>query len=146
MVTEEKAGDENRMLRYKIRVLIKHPNIDPARITGVLGLNPSVTATAGGARKTPTGRLLPGVHKVSAWTHSYTVRGHRHFFSRIEETITKLESHKAFLAEISDGDGVIYLIVDLLGKTNIGDVLSWQAMMRLSALHINLSIEVFPDS
>lgn len=134
------------MLKYKVRLLIKHPHIDPARVTSVLGLQPIRSAIVGGVRKTPTGTILSGLHKVSTWSHSYTVRGHRHFFSQVEDLITKLEPHKVFLTEICDGGGRNFLIMHLPGKVNIGDSLSWQAMMRLSALHINLGIEVFPDS
>ncbi|WP_342712191.1 DUF4279 domain-containing protein [Bradyrhizobium sp. B124] len=145
-MTEDEADDMQHMLRYTVRILIKHPSIDPARITSVLGLEPRYTAIAGGVRKTPTGIILSGVHKVSGWGHSYDVEGKRPFFSDVGEVLDKLESNKAFLAEISDGGGTIELIIHLSGEMNIGDTLSWQDMARLSALHVNLGIEVFPNS
>jgi hypothetical protein len=145
MVTEQSADEEHNELRYEIRLLIKHPNIDPDRITETLGLAPQVTAVAGGIRKTRTGAILPGPHKVSAWSHSFRIEGNRRFFSDVEKMIDRLEPHKALLTEIADSGGSICLIVDMPGEVNTGSVLHWRYMARLSDLHIDLGIEVFPD-
>jgi hypothetical protein len=102
-------------------------------------------AIAGSARETPAGTILSGVHKVSLWSHSFGVKGNRRFFSDVEKMIKKLESHKALLAEISNGGGTIDLIIHLPGDINIGDVFLWRDMARLSALQISLGIEVFPN-
>ena len=45
---------------------------------------------------------------------------------------------------IVKGGGAIDLIVNLPGDLNIGDALPWHEMQRLSALRIDLGIEVFP--
>ncbi len=57
----------------------------------------------------------------------------------------RLSGTKNFLHELVIGGGTIDLIVHLPGDTNIGDVFRWRDMARLSALHINLGIEVFPE-
>jgi hypothetical protein len=144
MTTKVDDGDSD-LLKYQVRLLIKHPDIDPARITSSLGLDPNISAIAGSARETPAGTILSGVHKVSLWSHSFGVKGNRRFFSDVEKMIKKLESHKALLAEISNGGGTIDLIIHLPGDINIGDVFLWRDMARLSALQISLGIEVFPN-
>jgi hypothetical protein len=145
MVTEQSADEENSELRYKVRLLIHHPNIDPDRITEILGLTPQVTAKAGSVRKAPNGVVLPGLHKFSVWSHSFRVEGHRHFFTDVEKMIDRLEPHKTLLNEIASSGGSIYLIVDMPGDVNLGSTLGWRYMARLFDLHIDLGIEVFPD-
>jgi len=145
MVTEQIADQETSELRYEVRLLIRHPNIDPDRITETLGSTPHLSAMAGGVRKAPNGVILAGHHKFSVWSYCFDVEGNRLFFSDIGKMIDRLEPHKAFLAEIVDGGGSIELAVNLPGDINIGDSLSWRDLARLSALQIDLGIEVFPD-
>jgi hypothetical protein len=141
----EQELDEDDPLRYSVRLLIRHPNIDPDRITKILGLSPQLSAMAGSERRTRTGDLLPGPHKDSVWSHWFRVEGNRLFFSDVEKTIDKLQPHRALLAEIADSGGFIELIVSLPGDVNIGDSFPWRKMARLCDLHIDLGIEVFPE-
>ena len=73
------------------------------------------------------------------------VERNRAFFSDAAKMIDKLEPHKAFLVQIVESGGIISLVVDLPGDTNIGDVLPWPEVARLGNLRIELSIEVFPE-
>jgi hypothetical protein len=132
-------------LRYSVRLLIKHPNIDPAKITERFGFEPKITQVAGTPRKTLKGDPLPGMYKESAWSHSFRVERNRLFFQDVVKVIDRLEPHKEFLHEIVDGGGTIELIVNLPGEINIGDCFPWRNMGRLSALRVGLGIEVFPD-
>ena len=145
MTITQVADEESDLFKYQVRLLIKHPTIDPTRITNSLGLSPNISAIAGSARQTPAGTTLSGVHGVSLWSHSFTVKGNRLFFSDIVKMINKLEPHKALLAEIASSGGSIDLIIHLPGAINIGDVFPWREMARLCALQINLGIEVFPN-
>jgi hypothetical protein len=139
-------GDEDEdALRFKVRLLIRHPKIDPDRITNALRLAPHLSAMVGSARKGPKGTVLPGLHKDSVWSHSFRVERNRRFFSDVAQLIDKLEPRKELLVEIANSGGSICLILDLPGDTNIGDVFSWREMARLSALRIDLGIEVFPE-
>lgn len=143
-MSAQMAEEKDERFRYQVRLLVKHPDIDPARITNTLGLTPNISAIAGSTRETPAGTVLPGVHKVSLWSHSVDVKGNRFFFSDIVEMINKLEPQKALLTEIANSGGSIDLIVHLPGIMNIGDVFRWDDMARLCVLQINLGIEVFP--
>ncbi len=144
---EDDKWDEEikRALRYSIRLMIKHPNIDPARITEELLLKPNLSHLAGSPRMTPKATPLPGVYRESAWSHWFRVERNRLFFADVVKLIDRLEPHKNFLHEIVDGGGAIDLIVNLPGDTNIGDSFRWRDMARLAALRIDLGIEVFPD-
>ena len=144
---EEDEWDEKikQALRYSARILIKHPDIDPARITEALRLKPNMSHLAGSPRMTPKGGPLPGVYKESAWSHWYRVERNRLFFSEVGKLLDWLEPHKDFLRGIVDSGGTIDIILHLPGDTNIGDHFRWQDMARLAALRIDLGIEVFPE-
>jgi hypothetical protein len=145
MVTEQMTDEEYSELRYSVRLLIHHPHIDPDRITETLGLTPHLSAIAGSVRKAPNGVILPGRHRTSVWSHSFSVERHRHFFSEVVKMIDRLEPHKALLHEIADSGGFMSLIVNLPGDVNLGSNFRWREMARLSDLHIDLGVEVFPE-
>ena len=130
---------------YMIRLLIKHPTIDPALITARLGLVPRVTHTVGHPRRSPIGTPLPGVYEESAWGYSFEVEGRRHFTKDIVPFLSRLEESGTFLRELTDSGGSIALIIHLPGRVNIGDDIRWQDLQRMAALHMDLGIEVFPD-
>jgi hypothetical protein len=139
--------DDNELdgMRYEVRLLIRHPTIDPDRITNTLRLKPHLSAMVGSARTNSSGDVLPGLHKDSVWSVDFGVGKNRRFLSDIAKLIEKLEPHKVFLHEIVNGGGSINLIVSLPGDVNIGDNFHGQDMARLCALRIDLGIEVFPD-
>jgi hypothetical protein len=137
-------SDETTPLRYTLRLLIKHPSIDPVLITNELGLVPRMTALAGNARTTPNGKPLDGRHKISMWGYSLHVKGRRLFSEELRKIIDALEPHAMFLAKVTDDGGSIHLIFHLPGDINIGDDISWKDLKRLSHLQIDLGIEVFP--
>ena len=145
MVTYEDDFERNESLRSVLRLLIRHPNIDPDRITKTLELTPHLSAMVGSVRKNPKGGILPGLQKDSVWSHSFSVDLYRFFFKDAVKLIDRLEPHKAFLVEIEKSGGSIGLIIHLPGDTNIGDMFPWRQMERLSAMRIELGVEVFPE-
>ena len=148
MVTDDQDEWDERIkqsLRYGIRILIKHPTIDPSKITQVLGIRPNSTTMVGEPRKTPKGASLPGVYRESTWSHWFNVQRNRLFFQDVTKLVETLEPHKQFLHELADQGGTVDLIVNLPGDINIGDDFGWRDMARLVALRIDLGIEVFPD-
>lgn len=144
---EDDEWDEKlkRSLRYEVRLLIKHPDMDPARITETLRLKPNLSHLAGSPRITPKGGSLPGVYRESAWSHWFRIERNRLFFADVAKLIDRLEPQKEFLHGIVSSGGTIDVIVSVPGDTNIGDSFRWRDMARLAALRIDLGIEVFPN-
>jgi hypothetical protein len=148
MTSDEEDEWEEKIkasLRYSVRILTKHPNIDPATITQMLQLQPNVFHVAGTSRKTSKGDPLPGEYRESGWSHWFRVQRSRRFFEEVTKLADLLEPRKEFLHEIVSQGGTIDLIVHLPGDINIGSTLDWRDMVRLAALHIDLGVEVFPD-
>ncbi len=137
---------EQETLEFGIRLLIKHPTMDPSRITEELGLRPQLTRLVGAARQTPNGVPLPGRNRSSVWSYSFDVTKTRSFFRKLSGFVAKLENHKKLFHQIVRSGGSAELIVELNGGENIGDVLSHLELKRLSDLKIDLGIEIFPDA
>ena len=146
MVARAKKFDEDdERRRYVVRLIIKHPSVDPSTITKKLGLTPHIANLAGTHRESPNGTPLPGVYERSVWGYSVRVEGKRFFFEDVVKLIDAIEPHAEFLLEIVGTNGTVDLIFDLPGDVNIGDVMPWRELGRLSALKISLGIEVFPS-
>jgi hypothetical protein len=99
----------------------------------------------GHPRITPRGTLLKGLCKDNVWSWRVKCRSKREFFDSVNDLIAKLEPHSEFLSELVLTGGDLCIIVNILGRANIGNVLSWQSMEKLARLKIDLGIEVFPD-
>jgi hypothetical protein len=141
-VTRDK-GDTS--LKYRIVLMIKHPNMDPARVSMELGMQPTNSWRAGEERATPTGQRLPGVNPMSFWTSSEEAMGDGLFFEDVLDLVRRLGRSSEFISQIVDDGGSVSVVVQLPGGINIGDELDWLGLTRIAALKITLGIEVFPD-
>jgi hypothetical protein len=139
------TNDSERLLRYDVRLLIKHPRIDPQLISERLGLAPKVTHLAGAKRATPTGTPLSGTYRQSMWGWSARTEGKRAFFDDVVALVQQLRAHQAFLSELVDAGGSIEVIVHLPGDKNLGSTIGWQELKIFAELKIKLGVEVFPD-
>jgi Domain of unknown function (DUF4279) len=142
-MTNDDTGSEP--LRYHVRLMVKHPSIDPNLITDRLGLTPHRTWLAGTSRTTPVGRPLSGLYKESYWGYSHRVEGNRYFSSDILKMIGRLEAASEFVLGLVEGGGSVEMIINLPGSVNIGDTIPWSCLERLAALKIGLGFEVFPN-
>ncbi len=143
--TKMPQDSEDTPLKFEIVLMIKHPSMDPARISTVLGKKPKHSWKVGEPRATPDGKRLPGVYPTSYWVSSEDVTGKRLFFKDVLELVSRLEPSSQFIAEIVDGGGFVSITVQLPGERNIGDSMDWPGLARIAALKIELGIEVFPD-
>ena len=135
---------EDTRLKFETVLMIKHPSMDPARISMKLGLRPWYACKAGEPRVTHVGKPLPGVNPTSGWVWKEETAGKRLFFENVLDLVRRLEPSSKFIAEIVDGDGSVSITVRLPGENNIGSSLDWPGLARIAALKIKLGIEVFP--
>lgn len=142
-LSEDDDGLER--LRYSVRLLIRHPSLDPDFISRKLGLAPQASHLVGAPRRAPNAASLPGIYRDSVWSCWERVERHRRFFDDVVKILDIPERHASFLAEINETGGQTELIVDLPGDVNIGDTLPSREMRRMAELGIKLGIEVFPQ-
>ncbi|MEW6642141.1 MAG: hypothetical protein AB1586_16670 [Pseudomonadota bacterium] len=131
--------------RFYLRLLIKHPTIDPKLITKELGLSPHLAHVVGTERITPMGTKLSGRYEESTWGWAKRVQGRRAFLDDVSDLALQLQKSQHFIASLIAGGGNVTMIVDLPGDVNIGSVLSSVGLKRLADLGIDLGIEVFPE-
>ena len=143
--TKTPQDSRDAPLKFAIVLMIKHPDMDPARISMELGLQPWHSWKACEPRVTPFGKRLPGVNPTSYWVSREEVTGKRLFFENVLELVGRLEPSSKLIAEIVDGGGFVSITVQLPGERNIGDSMDWPGLARIAALKIELGIEVFPD-
>ena len=140
-MTDDATGIE----RYNVRLLVRHPSMDPSLITSTLGLTPHRTWLAGTPRTTPVGRPLSGVYKQSSWGYSYRVEANRYFSRDVLKMVGLLEGASEFIRGVVEGGGSVNLMIGLPGTVNMGDDIPWSCLERLAALKVSLGFEVFPN-
>lgn len=88
-----------------MRLLVRHPRLDPELVSSRLGLRPHITQMAGDPRKAPNGTPLGGTYADSRWGWSARFEGKREFFDEVAALVQRLGPHKEFLSQVTDGGG-----------------------------------------
>lgn len=130
-------------LRYRVRILLTHPDADLRHITETTGLSPTAFFRKGSKRYSPNGKELPGVHQYSAWSYWVEVEDTREFAVDIERMIDLLTPGKFAIENLLAANGQAMLIIEFFGDRNIGDVISPSILTKLINLRLSLGIEVF---
>ena len=130
---------------YNIRVGFTHPNVDPADITAALGLEPYMNWKAGASRWAPNGKRLPGVSPVSRWNHVLRFEKTNGLNAEVEALIGKLEKATAFTKTLVASGGRGFVCISFPGELYQGHSIPAALLARLSAMDLELGIEVFPD-
>ena len=147
MTTHKLVGTSKPRRRFKVILLIAHPNIDPKKISKVLSLAPHFSSHKGHAIVTPTGQILPSIARISKWNHIFKFnRTTTPIDIAIGNIAASLASHKAFFRKLARESGSAQLYVQLPGDVNNGSAITWELLQQLSDLRMGLGIEVFPKS
>jgi hypothetical protein len=132
--------------RFDVDLFIVHPSLDPADIGEALGLEGHVSHRAGDQRRTPKGKLLPGIYSDTRWRHCIrrTVPDHR-FAKEVVRFVDRLEDHKEFLASVNAEGGTACLVISFLGDGYLADEIAPATLAKLVDLGLALAIECFTD-
>lgn len=141
------------MQRYSFTVALRiwHPSIDPALISGNLGLKPQRLCQAGEARRTPKGTLLTGAYPESYWhCYPFDVREYSSTDQIAADVLTDvleiLEPHKPFLLLLREQGARIHLQVSSFSARNYALELSPHMLLRSAELGISIVHDVFPSA
>ena len=145
MGDEQVSAERSEFSRFRLRLLLKHPNVDPAEITKILKIMPNITRKAGEPKVTPRGTVLPGVHQSTVWVHtSRLVRGTM-FSEHLSKYLARIQGAGEYFREFEASGGRVEVIVELPGDVAMGNTVDWKQLHAMSALHVDFGIEVFPN-
>jgi hypothetical protein len=134
---------------FTISLRIRHPGIDPSRITESIGVEPQHTWRAGDARRDATGDELKGVYRESYWMGRLMAEPQLSSMQMSVEGLllqlaSQLRRSQDFLEQLTREGGVSELHVSLFARTDFRLELSTQLVSALDRLRLGVIVEVHP--
>jgi len=139
--------------RYDIRLIFRHPSIDPEDITKTLGLEPSKQIRVGDRVIGLDGRPRRGIERQSSWslwvTYDYEEPDLDAPGPRVDERICAflepIVRHAPFVRRLAV-EGEAGLEINILGHSHFGCAIAPAVLRTIADLGLDLCVEVFPDS
>lgn len=135
---------------YIVSLRATHPTEEPSVLTSLLGMQPTRSWLAGEARTTPKGASLGGSRANSYWAARLIEGEISSEVSEVEDTldqvVSRLSAHAVSLGAFSKTGGSLILYLSLFGAQNFGLTLSPALLARISALNLELDLDVYPES
>lgn len=135
---------------FTISLRLRHPTIDPARITQILGITPQHTWKAGDPRRDPGGGSREGVYRESYWM-GRLMEDPQLSSSRVSvesvllQTLAHLRRAQNFLERLDGEGGVAELQVSLFAREDFRLELSAQSLALLGRLGLAITLDIHPQ-
>ena len=134
---------------FTITLRIRHPDIDPARITAALGIDPQASWKKGDSRISPEGDPLQGARGESYWTGRLMPTPELSSeFSSVEAELLKilaqLRKSNEFLLELRSDGAISELHVSLFSRQEFRLDLSPSTLELLGRLGLAVALEGHP--
>lgn len=141
------TGGSMSEYEFTISLRLRHPNIDPARITQTLGIEPQHTWRAGDPRLGPAGGALEGVYRESYWMgrlmEEPQLSSERlSVESVLLQTLAHLRRSQNFLEQLDAEGGVAELHISMFTRADFRLELSAPSLMLLGRLGLAVALEV----
>jgi hypothetical protein len=137
---------------FTISLCIRHPTIDPSRITRSLGIEPQHSWKAGEPRRSPAGDELEGLYHQSYWTGRLMdepqLSSER---ASVESVLLQLLSQLSrssydFLQQLNADGGAAELVVSLFSRGVLRLDLSPESSALLGRLRLTIALDIHPHS
>jgi Domain of unknown function (DUF4279) len=134
---------------FTLSLRLRHPAIDPSRITQTLGLEPQHTWRSGDPRRDPAGGALEGVYRESYWMgrlmdEPQLSSTRLSVESVLLRTLTHLRRSHDFLEQLHADGGIAELHVSLYAREDFQLQLSAQSLALLGRLGLAVALDVHP--
>jgi Domain of unknown function (DUF4279) len=134
---------------FTVSLRLRHPSIDPSRITQTLGIAPQHTWKVGEPRRDPTGGALGGVYRESYWMgrlmdEPQLSSARWSVESVLLEKLSHLRRSHDFLEQLHADGGVAELHVSLYARESFRLELSEEALGLLGRLGLAVALDVHP--
>jgi hypothetical protein len=135
---------------FMMSLRIRHPRIDPAEITRVLGIEAQHTWRAGDLRRDSTGGEVGGMHRESYWMGRLMVkpelaRDQVSVESQIMHTLGTLRRCFDFLETLKADGGSAELHVSLYAREEFRLEFLPESLALLGRLGLAIALEVKPN-
>ena len=135
---------------FMMSLRIRHPRIDPAEITRVLGIEPQHSWRAGDLRRDSSGDELGGIHRGSYWMGSLMTtpalaQDHVSVENEIAHTLGTLRRCFAFLEALKVEGGSAELHVSLYAREEFRLEFLPESLALLGRLGLAVALEVKPS-
>jgi hypothetical protein len=134
---------------FTISLRLRHPAIDPYRITQTLGIEPQHTWKAGDPRRGASGAALEGVYRESYWMgrlmdEPQLSSERMSVESVLLQTLANLRRSQAFLEQLHAEGGVAELHISLYAREAFRLELSDESFGLLSRLGLAVALDIQP--
>ena len=130
---------------YAISLRVRHPNLDPARLTETLHLEPIHCWQAGEPRRSATGAALGGDHRESYWSAALPGQAVGAAAFPLElflgQQLVQLSRHREFLARMQNEGAQISLLIEMSPVENAALTLSTAVSRKLADLNIEVEFQ-----
>ncbi len=136
---------------FTVSLSIRHPSIEPSRITEALGIEPQHTWKAGEARHDPESGDRAGVYRESYWMgrlmdEPQLSSGQVSVETVLLQTLTQLRRSQPFLEQLSADGGVAELSISLFARENFRLELPADSLALLGRLGLSVALDIQPHA
>lgn len=131
---------------FSMSLGVRHPDIDPAQITQVLGLQPGHVWGKGEQRTDAAGTALAGNHRASYWLCQIPAGPEvpATLESEIARLLRQLRKSTGFLQKLQEGGGAVELFVTIFARGDFRIEMAPEQTALLGRTGIALTVEVKP--
>lgn len=134
---------------FTMSLRIRHPHVEPAEITRILGIEPQHTWRAGEQRRNPAGSEIEGTYRESYWmgrlmAEPELASDHVGVESQLLRTLAQLRKSFGFLESLADGGGVAELHVSIFAREEFRLEFLPESLGLLGRLGLTVVLEVRP--
>jgi hypothetical protein len=130
---------------YAVSLRVRHPSMDPERVTQAMHLSPEFCWKAGEVRKSQSGAALGGQYRESYWSArlpSQMVEDRNvPLEPMILQQLLQLNRHRDFLAQLQRDGGSVSIVVEISPVPSGVLTLSSMVCRRLADLDVELEFQ-----
>jgi hypothetical protein len=134
---------------FTMSLRIRHPSVDPAQITRMLGIDPQHTWRAGDVRRDSAGGALGGEYRETFWmgrlmTQPKLASERIGVESELTQTLAQLRKSQDFLGSLKEQGGVAELHVSIFAREEFRLEFLPGSLALLGRLGLTVAVEVKP--
>lgn len=134
---------------FTMSLRIRHPSVEPAEITRILGLSPQHTWRAGDPRRDPAGGVLEGAYRESYWmgrvmSEPELASDRMGVESEMLRVLAQLRKSAGFLETLKSENGAAELLVSIFAREEFRLEFDPESLVLLGRLGLTVAIEIKP--